>query len=689
MRKVFVILAGVLFAVFGGVRLASAGPIIIDGTDANEHGHVDGTNQEGWKYMQEALEHLSQEVYTGTARTVVDLGTTPISCPAVGHDARDAINSAFELSSLPGNGWTLIHVDTAVSITRWLRNLSPVNTGILYIPTYNNLCGDLWHDEMDAINANPAAIANFVNGPGDPSQGGALFAMSERDTTPVTPTLASMHESAMLTPSAVQATKGYLWLQSIIPGLVATGFSAEHITSISLTVDGFAAFPGLTDADVSSGPWHNWFEGNLGSLKVLATAPDESAITRTVILGGGKNTQLSPGAGTITATKTGTLLTDADTDGVISPGDTLQYLVHIHNNGSEVITDVVFTDTPDPNTSLVVGSVQATTGTITLGNTPGNTSVRVEIGTVAHGQSVDIRYNATIANPFPANVYTITNQGIVSTTDSTIPTTDPQNPGPTIITVTKALTDVTGIVDLSVASSVGQCVLPGSSYFVTWTVQNVGDVEFSGGDVTAFVTGYGSTPVSTTLPSVAIGGIGSVTQTVQVSQPIPYGAETITLTGNILTSTAVLTTQICAPDFRTSTSHVKSLPIFIGEMFTYTWQISNTGNAAAPGVTAVLTLPVHALFSYQDNLTSTFGTPGFNALNNAVTWTGDLSISQTVTIVFNARTGFGFPHGLIEAPFEVDHPYRPPFLGVSQYTYPYKLFFMLVLKDSSPTSGTR
>jgi uncharacterized repeat protein (TIGR01451 family) len=687
MRKVFVILAGVLFAVFGGVRLASAGPIIIDGTDANEHGHVVGTNQEGWKYMQEALEHLSQEVYTGTARTVVDLGTTPVSCPAVGHDARDAINSAFELSSLPGDGWTLIHVDTAVSITRWLRNLSPVNTGILYIPTYNNLCGDLWHDEMDAINANPAAIANFVNGPGDPSQGGALFAMSERDTTPVTPTLASMHESAMLTPSAVQATKGYLWLQSIIPGLVATGFSAEHITSISLTVDGFAAFPGLTDADVSSGPWHNWFEGNLGSLKVLATAPDESAITRTVILGGGKNTQLSPGAGTITATKTGTLLTDADTDGVISPGDTLQYLVHIHNNGSEVITDVVFTDTPDPNTSLVVGSVQATTGTITLGNNSGDTTVRVEVGVISSSQSVDIQYDAVITNPFPSGVVTVTNQGVVSTTTGTTPTTDPVNPGPTVITVTKTAED--GIVSLSVVSSVGQCVLPGSSYFVTWTVQNNGDVVFPGDDITTLVTGSGSAPISTTIPEIPTGTASTVTQTILVSEPVAYGAEVITLTGTIVTSTAVLTTPICAPDFRTSAAHVTSQPIFIGEMFTYTWQISNTGTAAAPGVTGVLTLPVHALFSYQNNLTSTFGLPSYDPISSTISWTGDLGISETVTITFNARTGFGFPHGLIEAPFEVDHPYRPPFLGVTQYTYPYKLFFMLVLKDSSPTSGTR
>jgi uncharacterized repeat protein (TIGR01451 family) len=704
MKKFIIMIAGTLFAVFGFAKVASAGPIVIDGLDANEHGRaVNGVNEQGWKYMQWVLEVMEQQVYTGTARTVVDLGTTPAECSAVGHDARDAINSAFELSSLPADGWTLIHVDGATSISQWLANLSTTNTGILVIPTYNNLCGDLQPSEMDAINANPAAIVNFVNGPGDPTQGGAVFAMGERNASPCETTSSTPNPGGSdYTPCVVgpETTNAYLWLQSIIPGLSATGFSAGYDWALSITTAGTIYLPGLSNADISAGPWHNWFDGNFASLSVLATGleipgseflrmPSSIAgIQHAVILGGDKHTKLGNDAGQFTATKTGSLFSDADENGMTSPGDTLQYNVHLYNGTGEDVNDVVFTDTPDPNTSLVAGSVQATTGTVTLGNTAGDTSVRVDIGTLAYGQSVDILYHTTIANPFPTGVYTVTNQGVVSTTDSTITTTDPLNPGPTIITVTKSLTETTGFVDLSAASSVGQCVLPGSSYLVTWTVQNVGDTIFSGGDITAFVTGYGSTPVSTTIAPVAVGATGSVTQSVLVSAPVPYGSETITLTGNILTSTAVLTTHICAPDFRTSTSVVKSIPIFIGELFTYTWQITNTGDAAAPGVTGVLTLPVHALFSYQDSLTSTLGTPGFDALSNTVTWTGNLAVGQTVRIVFNARTGFGFPHGLIEAPFEVDHPYRPPFYGVSQYTYPYKLFFMLVLKDSSPSSPT-
>jgi hypothetical protein len=43
---------------------ASAGPVILGGDDLTEHGQADssGTPQEGWLYMQRALENLSPKV---------------------------------------------------------------------------------------------------------------------------------------------------------------------------------------------------------------------------------------------------------------------------------------------------------------------------------------------------------------------------------------------------------------------------------------------------------------------------------------------------------------------------------------------------------------------------------------------------------------------------------------------------
>jgi len=64
-------------------------------------------------------------------------------------------------------------------------------------------------------------------------------------------------------------------------------------TDITLTAAGSAAFPGLTNADLAGAdPWHNYFEGNLGTLQVLGTAPNAigSSVTRNVILGGGAGT---------------------------------------------------------------------------------------------------------------------------------------------------------------------------------------------------------------------------------------------------------------------------------------------------------------------------------------------------------------------------------------------------------------
>ncbi|UCE20210.1 MAG: T9SS type A sorting domain-containing protein [Gemmatimonadota bacterium] len=91
------------------------------------------------------------------------------------------------------------------------------------------------------------------------------------------------------------------------------------------------------------------------------------------------------------------LLIDADGNGQFSPGDTLQYEVTIVNFGDVAATDVVFTDTPDAITDLVVGSVTTTQGTIASGNTPGDTQVIVNVGTIlGAGGTVTITFEVTI-----------------------------------------------------------------------------------------------------------------------------------------------------------------------------------------------------------------------------------------------------------------------------------------------------
>ncbi|MGH9962490.1 MAG: Ig-like domain-containing protein, partial [Pyrinomonadaceae bacterium] len=64
-------------------------------------------------------------------------------------------------------------------------------------------------------------------------------------------------------------------------------------------------------------------------------------------------------APTVTASKTDALFTDVDGDNNADPGDTLKYTVNISASGEDA-TGVTFTDTVDPDTAFVAGSLTAT-----------------------------------------------------------------------------------------------------------------------------------------------------------------------------------------------------------------------------------------------------------------------------------------------------------------------------------------
>ena len=73
----------------------------------------------------------------------------------------------------------------------------------------------------------------------------------------------------------------------------------------------------------------------------------------------GQFSLFSPLAPTVSATKTDALFTDVDNDTQADPGDVLKYTVTINASGQDA-TGVTFTDTVDPNTTFVPGSLQAT-----------------------------------------------------------------------------------------------------------------------------------------------------------------------------------------------------------------------------------------------------------------------------------------------------------------------------------------
>jgi uncharacterized repeat protein (TIGR01451 family) len=154
---------------------------------------------------------------------------------------------------------------------------------------------------------------------------------------------------------------------------------------------------------------------------------------------GGTDPTVEPvtAAPAVTATKVGALFTDVNGDGQIGPGDTIQYTVVITNAGNQDASGVVFTSGAPANTALVVGSVTTTAGTVTTGNTAGNTSVAVNVGTVpGGGGTVTITFKVTVNNPLPVGVTQITCQGTVTGTNiPTTPTDNPATPAPNDPTV--------------------------------------------------------------------------------------------------------------------------------------------------------------------------------------------------------------------------------------------------------------
>lgn len=237
---------------------AIAGPIIIDGTDAEEHGSFNGTvNVGGWEYFQRGFENLLPQVGNGNT-VAVCLGCTG--------NTQSAFASAFDQAAKPA-GWTRETIDGDANIAAFFagslaRTLA--NTGLIYIPTGGNTLGGITAAELGVINTNAAAVNTFVGG----ASGGGLFAHGEGGT----------------------GAASWGWLNTLLPGLTAVESGGG--ANLSLTADGLAAFPGLTNADVNAGtPWHNHFQGSFGGLKTLVV----DSAGRAVVIGGGAGTVIACG----------------------------------------------------------------------------------------------------------------------------------------------------------------------------------------------------------------------------------------------------------------------------------------------------------------------------------------------------------------------------------------------------------
>ena len=226
----------------------------------------------------------------------------------------------------------------------------------------------------------------------------------------------------------------------------------------------------------------------------------------------------------VSSTKNDTLLVDADADGQAEPGDTLRYTVVITNSGTGDASAVTFTDTPDPNTALVTGSVTTSAGTVTSGNTAGDPSASVSIGTVAPTATVTITFDVVIANPLAPGVTTITNQGTIAGGNfPPQPTDDPSQGGaadPTVTPVVAAPAVTATKSDALVVDADGDGLAePGDTLLYTVVLANNGNTAATAvtfADTPGANTTLVSGSVTTTAGTVTTGNTAGNT-TVQVA----------------------------------------------------------------------------------------------------------------------------------------------------------------------------
>ena len=89
---------------------------------------------------------------------------------------------------------------------------------------------------------------------------------------------------------------------------------------------------------------------------------------------------------------------DSDANSMVTEGDILLYRVSIVNNGNRAATGLVLENQFPAEIALLPGTVGTGMGTIAGGNGQGDSTVRVELGTLVGGASTTVSYQVRIGN---------------------------------------------------------------------------------------------------------------------------------------------------------------------------------------------------------------------------------------------------------------------------------------------------
>ena len=361
--------------------------------------------------------------------------------------------------------------------------------------------------------------------------------------------------------------------------------------------------------------------------------------------------------------KDDSLLLDVDSSGDVSPGDTLRYTLVINNQGAGDATNIVLEDAPDIHTALVVGSVTSSQGSIAIGNTPGNTTIEVAVGTMAADTSVTVTYDVVINQPLPSGVTEVVNQALLTSAElPPVISDDPDEPGtedPTIVPINAQP-------DLVISKDDGDITaVPGDTVSYLLSYQNVGNQDATGVVISETVPlntlfdGAASTPGWACVPDATAGSsctltIGdlaasaaaaSATFAVVVDNPLPTGVTEVLNSVGIAddgtngddptpddNTDSDNTPVDAAPDLVISKDdgRVSARP---GGMVNYTLSYQNVGNQDATGVVITETVPAGTDFVAADSTPGWVCLPDITAGSACTLAIGDVAAGDPLATV--------------------------------------------------------
>ncbi|MCL6502049.1 MAG: tandem-95 repeat protein [Pirellulales bacterium] len=230
-----------------GAGAGTAGPVFIDGGDRDDHGQFNSTtgeNEDGWKFIEQALNFTYSNSLNVGATNILVIGADP------GTKAADAIISAATVLGLPAPVFVNDNEIAAVDFTQFR---------VMYIPSVNNaddlggsgVQGGISNAEIAILTNRKQDVQDYVN-----ITGGGLMALTQAG-----------------------APQAYAWLELPLPFVIDTNITGGRLVQTPLLA---AAGFNITDEELNNGtPWHNEFIGPPGfnNLEVWVTSISGEIVT--------------------------------------------------------------------------------------------------------------------------------------------------------------------------------------------------------------------------------------------------------------------------------------------------------------------------------------------------------------------------------------------------------------------------